>query len=151
MAEAPDVETAWTWLLERRPGTRGWFDDTLPPVAAAAYAKPVLRGLFPFHTHGTLKFIREAPPWHEPPVDDLPYVVLGEPPYSVHTAGHATRLGEAATAEQAGDPGARGDARPGSSRRTPIDQGHPGRVSVWACLLRPTPRATLRRRCGPSR
>ncbi|AGJ56398.1 hypothetical protein F750_3952 [Streptomyces sp. PAMC 26508] len=103
MVEAPDVETAWTWLLERRPGTRGWFDDTLPPVAAAAYAKPVLRGLFPFHTHGTLKFIREAPPWHEPPIDDLPYVVLGEPPYSVHTAGRATRLGEAATAEDAID------------------------------------------------
>ncbi|MGW7363550.1 DUF6193 family natural product biosynthesis protein [Streptomyces sp. NPDC054841] len=36
-----------------------------------------------------------------PPIDDLPYVVLGEPPYSVYTAGHATRLGEVATAEDA--------------------------------------------------
>ncbi|WP_327124751.1 DUF6193 family natural product biosynthesis protein [Streptomyces sp. NBC_01727] len=101
MPEAPDVETAWTWLLERRPMTRGCFDDTLPPIAAAAYAEPVLRTLFPFHTHGTLKFIRDAPPWCEPPIDDLPFVVLGEPPYSVYTAGHAIRLGEVATAEDA--------------------------------------------------
>lgn len=81
--------------------TRGCFDVTLPPVAAAAYAEPVLRTLFPFHTHGTLKFIRDAPPWYEPPIDDLPFVVLGEPPYSVYTAGHAIRLGEVATAEDA--------------------------------------------------
>lgn len=27
--------------------------------------------------------------------------MLGEPPYSVYTAGHATRLGEVATAEDA--------------------------------------------------
>ncbi|MFD3413729.1 DUF6193 family natural product biosynthesis protein [Streptomyces cyaneofuscatus] len=101
MPEAPDVETAWTWLLERRPLTRGCFDDTLPPIAAAAYANPVLRGLFPFHTHGTLKFLRDAPPWHEPTIDDLPHVVLGDPPYSVHTAGDAGCLGRAATAEDA--------------------------------------------------
>ncbi|MFB6873203.1 DUF6193 family natural product biosynthesis protein [Streptomyces sp. NPDC056323] len=100
MPEAPDVETAWTWLLERRPMTRGCFDDSLPPIAAAAYAEPVLRTLFPFHTHGTLKFIRDAPPWPEPPTDDLPFVVLGEPPYRVYTAGYAT-LGEVATAEDA--------------------------------------------------
>ncbi|MFF2732385.1 DUF6193 family natural product biosynthesis protein [Streptomyces sp. NPDC058008] len=100
MPEAPDVETAWTWLLERRPGTRGWFDDTLPPVAAAAHAEPRLRRFFPFHTHGTLKFCRDAPPWYEPPVDDLPYVVLGEPPYSVYTA-DITRLGVVSTAEDA--------------------------------------------------
>jgi hypothetical protein len=81
--------------------TRGSFDDTLPPIAAAAYAEPLLRSLFPFHTHGTLKFLRAAPPWHEPPLNDLPYVVLGEPPYSVYTAGDATRLGEVATAEEA--------------------------------------------------
>ncbi|MFF2701993.1 DUF6193 family natural product biosynthesis protein [Streptomyces cyaneofuscatus] len=99
--EAPDVEPAWTWLLERRPLTRGCFDDTLPPIAAAAYENPVLRGLFPFHTHGTLKFLRDAPLWHETAIDDLPYVVLGDPPYSVHTAGDAKRLGEAATAEEA--------------------------------------------------
>ncbi|KOV73746.1 hypothetical protein ADL00_03980 [Streptomyces sp. AS58] len=81
--------------------TRGSFDDTLPPIAAAAYAEPVLRRLFPFHTHGTLKFIRDAPPWHEPPVDDLPFIVLGDPPYSVYTPAPTTRLGEAATAEDA--------------------------------------------------
>ncbi|GHB25547.1 hypothetical protein GCM10010346_56500 [Streptomyces chryseus] len=80
--------------------TRGSFDDALPPVAAAAYAEPALRGLFPFHTHGTLKFLRSAPPWCGPPVDDLPYIVLGEPPYSVYTAGR-TSLGEVATAEDA--------------------------------------------------
>ncbi|MEV5188220.1 DUF6193 family natural product biosynthesis protein [Streptomyces werraensis] len=101
MSEAPDVETAWTWLLERRPGTRGWFDDTLPPIAAAAYAEPVLRRLFPFHTHGTLKFIRDAPPWPEPPVDDLPFILLGEPPYIVYASGYRTRLGVAATADDA--------------------------------------------------
>ncbi|MDX3587267.1 DUF6193 family natural product biosynthesis protein [Streptomyces europaeiscabiei] len=101
MSEAPDVETAWTWLLERRPGTRGSFNDTLPPIAAAAYAEPVLRGLFPFHTHGTLKFIRDAPPWYEPPADDLPFIVLGEPPYSVYASGYGTLLGEVATAEDA--------------------------------------------------
>ncbi|MFP8943635.1 DUF6193 family natural product biosynthesis protein [Streptomyces fenghuangensis] len=101
MAEASDVETAWTWLLERRPMTRGSFDDTLPPIAAAAYAEPALRGLFPFHTHGTLRFIRDAPPWNEPPVDDLPFVVLEGPPYSVYTAAHAKRLGQAVTAEDA--------------------------------------------------
>ncbi len=81
--------------------TRGSFDDTLPPVAAAAYAEPVLRSLFPLHTHGTLKFIRDAPPWHEPPVDDLPFIVLGEPPYSVYMAAYTTCLGEVATAEEA--------------------------------------------------
>ncbi|GAA2305802.1 DUF6193 family natural product biosynthesis protein [Streptomyces kunmingensis] len=102
MPEAPDVETAWTWLLERRPHTRGWFDDTLPPVAAAAHAQPVLRNFYPFHTHGTLKFLRQAPPWPQPqPSDDLPFVVLGEPPYSVHAAGYGSRLGEAPTAEDA--------------------------------------------------
>ncbi|MFF7213597.1 DUF6193 family natural product biosynthesis protein [Streptomyces sp. NPDC008238] len=101
MSEAPDVETAWTRLLERRPNTRGALDDTLPPIAAAAYAEPALRSLFPFPTHGTLKFIRHAPPWHEPPVDDLPFIVLGEPPYGVYTSGYRTRLGEAATAEDA--------------------------------------------------
>ncbi|MEZ3179994.1 hypothetical protein KYY02_15260 [Streptomyces pimonensis] len=101
MPEATDVETAWTWLLERRPRTRGSFDDTLSPIAAAAYAEPVLRNLFPFPTHGTLKFIRDTPPWHEPPVDDLPFIVLGEPPYSVYTTGYTTCLGEVATAEDA--------------------------------------------------
>ncbi|WTX76412.1 DUF6193 family natural product biosynthesis protein [Streptomyces sp. NBC_00647] len=45
--------------------------------------------------------MRDAPPWHEPPIDDLPFVVLGEPPYSVYTGGRATRLGEVATAEDA--------------------------------------------------
>ncbi|MFJ8826404.1 DUF6193 family natural product biosynthesis protein [Streptomyces sp. NPDC102467] len=101
MPEAPDAETAWTWLLERRPMTRGWFDDTLPPIATAAYSEPVLRGLFPFHTHGTLKFIRDAPPWHEPPIDDLPFIVLGEPPYGVYAAGCTTCLGWGTTAEDA--------------------------------------------------
>ncbi|MET9648344.1 hypothetical protein AB0K71_05330 [Streptomyces syringium] len=32
-----------------------------------------MRGLYPFPTHGTLHFLRSAPPWLEPGHDDLPF------------------------------------------------------------------------------
>ncbi|WP_256362755.1 DUF6193 family natural product biosynthesis protein [Streptomyces sp. TRM70350] len=63
MAEAPDIPTAWRWLLERRPGTRGAAHDSLLAVVEASHAEPRLRGLYPFPTHGTLHFLRSAPRW----------------------------------------------------------------------------------------
>ncbi|SDL39150.1 DUF6193 family natural product biosynthesis protein [Streptomyces indicus] len=102
MPEAPDIETAWIWLLERRREMRGAFDDALPPIAKAAYEQPALRRLFPFHTHGTLKFTRTAPPWGDPPPrNNSPFIVTGGPPYSVYRDGYRTLLGETSTAEDA--------------------------------------------------
>ncbi|MER5781519.1 DUF6193 family natural product biosynthesis protein [Streptomyces mobaraensis] len=101
MSEAPDIPTAWRWLLERRPGTRGFFDDSLPDVVAAAYAEPRLRRFYPFPTHGTLHFLRSAPPWDEPDEDGLPFILYAGPPYAVYTPGYADLLGKAATLAEA--------------------------------------------------
>ncbi|MEU2511544.1 DUF6193 family natural product biosynthesis protein [Streptomyces syringium] len=101
MAEAPDVATAWCWLLERRPGTRGAMHDSLPAVVEAAHAEPRLRGLYPFPTHGTLHFLRSAPPWLEPGHDDLPFILYDGPPYKVYSSGYADLLGQVATPAEA--------------------------------------------------
>ncbi|MEU2180877.1 DUF6193 family natural product biosynthesis protein [Streptomyces thermolilacinus] len=101
MSEAPDVATAWCRLLERRPGTRGATHESLPAIVEAAHAEPCLRGLYPFPTHGTLRFLRSAPPWHGPDHDDLPFIVYGVPPYKVYSSGYADLLGEVATPEEA--------------------------------------------------
>ncbi|MFI2511645.1 DUF6193 family natural product biosynthesis protein [Streptomyces sp. NPDC018972] len=101
MSEAPDVATAWRWLLERRPSTRGAAHDSLTAVVEAAHAEPRLRGLYPFPTHGTLHFLRSAPPWLEPGHDDLPFILYGGPPYKVYSSGYTDLLGEVATPSEA--------------------------------------------------
>ncbi len=97
MPEAPDTPTAWRYLLERSQGRQG---D--PLVAQAAYEQPRLRALFPFPTHGCLKFIRSVPPPF--PIDlgeeELPFIVSG-PPYSVYTSRYGKLLGETDTPEEA--------------------------------------------------
>lgn len=101
MSEAPDVATAWRWLLERKPGTRGATHDSLPAIVGAAHAEPRLRNLYPFPTHGTLHFLRSAPPWADPNQDDLPFILYGGPPFEVYASAYATLLGEAATPAEA--------------------------------------------------
>lgn len=101
MSEAPDVATAWSWLLERKPGTRGAAHASLTVVVEAAYAEPCLRRLYPFPTHGALHFLRGAPPWCEPGDEDLPFILYGGPPYQVYSSGYADLLGEVATPEAA--------------------------------------------------
>ncbi|MET7702029.1 DUF6193 family natural product biosynthesis protein [Streptomyces sp. NPDC005485] len=101
MAEAPDAETAWRWLLERRPGTRGHYGgEELFAIAAAAHAEPRLRVLYPFPSHGTLKLLRSGPPFDGTHRDDLPYVICDGPPYKVNAI-HRGLLGEAATPREA--------------------------------------------------
>ncbi|MER6076515.1 DUF6193 family natural product biosynthesis protein, partial [Streptomyces sp. NPDC001817] len=80
MPEAPDLATAWNWLLERKPGTRGATQDSLLVVVEAAHAELRLRSLYPFPTHGTLHFLRSAPPWADLNHDDLPFILYGGPP-----------------------------------------------------------------------
>ncbi|GAB2744457.1 DUF6193 family natural product biosynthesis protein [Streptomyces bullii] len=101
MSEAPDIATAWRWLLERRSGTRGATQESLPVVVEAAHAEPRLRGLYPFPSHGALHFLRSAPPCHESDHDDVPFIVYGGPPYQVYAAGYAALLGEVATPAEA--------------------------------------------------
>ncbi|MFE5486641.1 DUF6193 family natural product biosynthesis protein [Streptomyces sp. NPDC056527] len=101
MSEVPDVATAWCGLLERRPGMRGATHDSLPAVVEAAHAEPLLRSLYPFPTHGTLRFLRSAPPSLEPGQDDLPSISYGGPPYKVYASGYADLLGEVATPAEA--------------------------------------------------
>jgi hypothetical protein len=101
VAEAPDAETAWRWLLERKPGTRGHHGgDWLFAFIAAAHAEPRLRALYPFPTHGTLKFLRSGPPFDGTHRDDLPYIICSGPPYAVHAI-HRGALGKGATPEEA--------------------------------------------------
>jgi hypothetical protein len=96
MPEALDISTAWRHLLERTPGTR----QGDPLVVEAAHAQPRLRSLYPWPSHGTLKFLRSAPSWAEDH-DDLPFIVCGRPPYKVYASRYAILLGEAATPEEA--------------------------------------------------
>ena len=97
MSEAPDAPTAWRYLLERTPGTR----QGEPVVAEAAHAQPRLRRLYPWPSHGTLKFRRSAPSWDHRAPDDLPFIVCSGPPYKVYSTGYATFLGEADTPAEA--------------------------------------------------
>ncbi|MET8703792.1 DUF6193 family natural product biosynthesis protein [Kitasatospora sp. NPDC004723] len=97
MPEAPDTPTAWRQLLECTPGTR----QGDPLVVEAAHAQPRLRSLYPWPSHGTLKFLRSAPSWDRSDPDDLPFIVCGGPPYKVYSTGYATLLGEADTPEEA--------------------------------------------------
>ncbi|MFJ8746552.1 DUF6193 family natural product biosynthesis protein [Embleya sp. NPDC127516] len=97
MPEAPDIPTAWRQLLERTPGTR----QGDPLVVEAAHVEPRLRSLYPWPSHGTLKFLRSAPPWDRSDPDDLPFIVCGGPPYKVYSTGYTTLLGEADTPEEA--------------------------------------------------
>ncbi|UUU36382.1 DUF6193 family natural product biosynthesis protein [Streptomyces sp. CA-210063] len=101
MSEAPDIATAWHWLLERRPGTRGATHDALPVVVEAAYAEPSLRALYPFPTHGTLHFLRSAPPWPDSDHDEAPFILYGGPPYQVYSSRYTDLLGECATPAEA--------------------------------------------------
>ncbi|MEV0485325.1 DUF6193 family natural product biosynthesis protein [Streptomyces sp. NPDC050508] len=101
MPESPDIAAVWSILLERRPGTRGATQEDLLPVVEAAYAEPRLRALYPFPTHGTLRFLRGTPPWREPNHDDLPFILYGGPPYEVYTSGYGELLGEAGTPAEA--------------------------------------------------
>ncbi|MEV0560809.1 DUF6193 family natural product biosynthesis protein [Dactylosporangium sp. NPDC050588] len=94
--EAPDIETAWRYLLERTPGTRQ--GDEL--IIRAASAQPRLRALYPFPTHGTLKFLSDGPPW-SPDSDQLPFLVCGLETYQVYASGYAVLLGETTSPEQA--------------------------------------------------
>ncbi|MEU0957199.1 DUF6193 family natural product biosynthesis protein [Streptomyces niveus] len=101
MSEAPDIATAWRWLLERRSGTRGATHESLPVIVEAAHAEPCLRGLYPFPTHGTLHFLGSAPPWSGSDHDDVPFIVYGGLPYQVYAAGYLALLGEVATPAEA--------------------------------------------------
>ncbi|MEU5549848.1 DUF6193 family natural product biosynthesis protein [Micromonospora sp. NPDC047793] len=96
MPEASDIPTAWRQLRERNPNTR----QGDPLIIEAAYAQQRLRELYPFPTHGSLHFLRAAPPW-EPEDKALVLIVCGEPPYRVYTAGYDQLLGLAATPEEA--------------------------------------------------
>ncbi|MEU9446909.1 hypothetical protein AB0D42_40080 [Streptomyces sp. NPDC048304] len=49
--------------------------ESLPVIAEAAHADPRLRGRCPFPTHGTLHFLRSAPPWSGSDPDDVPFIV----------------------------------------------------------------------------
>ncbi|MFC1441930.1 DUF6193 family natural product biosynthesis protein [Streptacidiphilus sp. N1-10] len=98
MPEAPDIATAWRCLLERTEGRQG---D--PLVVQAAYEQPRLRALFPFPSHGCLKFMRLAPPpW---PFDlgeeELPFIVSSNPGYKVYATRYERLLGETRTPEEA--------------------------------------------------
>jgi hypothetical protein len=95
--EAPDIPTAWRRLIDRTPGTR----QGDPVMIQAAYQQPRLRELYPFPTHGTLRFLRAAPPPFRESDSDLPLVICGEPPYKVYAFVYAKFLGEAATPEEA--------------------------------------------------
>ncbi|MEU9455761.1 DUF6193 family natural product biosynthesis protein [Streptomyces sp. NPDC048277] len=99
MAEAPDAATAWRWLLERRPHTRGYLDDELVEIAHAAHAEPLLRALYPWPSHGALHFLRDGQA-DEHPGERFPYVLYGPAPYTVHSSDFI-RLGEPATAGEA--------------------------------------------------
>ncbi|MEV0272284.1 DUF6193 family natural product biosynthesis protein [Hamadaea sp. NPDC050747] len=99
MSEARDVETAWRWLLERRPHTRGAHEDALVPIAEAAYRHPMLARLYPFPTRGTLRFLRTPSPWHD--ADDLPIVGYAGPPYTVYAGSYASIVGTASNADEA--------------------------------------------------
>jgi Family of unknown function (DUF6193) len=93
------VETAWQWLLERRPHTRGAHEDALVPIVEAAYRHPMLARLYPFPTHGTLKFLGMPPPRRD--ADDLPFVHYAGPPYTVYAAIYSSILGTASNADEA--------------------------------------------------
>lgn len=99
MAEAPDIPTAWRCLLEQTPGAR---HGNLS-VAQAAYGQPRLCSLFPFPTHGTLRFLMSVPPpWPAERGDpDLPFIVESGPPFRVYAPGYRQLLGEEATPEAA--------------------------------------------------
>ncbi|WP_200304101.1 DUF6193 family natural product biosynthesis protein [Streptomyces adelaidensis] len=101
MSRAPDIATAWLWLRARKSGTRGATHDGLPAVVEAAHAEPRLRALYPFPTHGTLAFLRCAPPPWPGPGRGLPFILYGGPPYEVYSAGYAELLGEVATPAEA--------------------------------------------------
>lgn len=101
MSEAPDIPTAWQWFLEGRPGTRYGGYEGLRVFGRAAYAEPRLRTLYPFPSHGTVHFVRGAPPWPTSGHDDLPFVAYGGPPYTVYASGYAEILGEPTTPEEA--------------------------------------------------
>nr|WSZ12059.1 DUF6193 family natural product biosynthesis protein [Streptomyces canus] len=70
-----------------------------PLVIEAAHAQPQLRALHPFPTHGTLHFLRSAPPWRKP--GNLPLIACSGPPHKVYPSGYAALLGEGTTAEEA--------------------------------------------------
>ncbi|MCW3819762.1 DUF6193 family natural product biosynthesis protein [Micromonospora sp. DR5-3] len=97
MEDTSKIDETWRELVNDAPGW--WSGD---PVIRAAYEHPTLRALFPFPTHGTLRFYRTAPPpWPTDPADQLPFIVCGGPPYQIFTAGYGQLVGEANAAEEA--------------------------------------------------
>ncbi|MET8976011.1 DUF6193 family natural product biosynthesis protein [Streptomyces sp. NPDC004539] len=101
MAEAPDTETAWRWLLERKPSTRGASDDELAPIAQAAHAEPRLRVLYPFPSHGALHFLRGRESLGEPGGEKFPRILYGGPPFVVYVPGVVGPVGQPATLAEA--------------------------------------------------
>jgi hypothetical protein len=101
VSEPPDAAIAWRWLLDRNPEMRGAAYDELVPLVEAAFTQPRLQRLYPFYTHGTLQFLRSAPPRPESQPDDLPFILCDGPPYKVYAAVYAVFIGEAANAEEA--------------------------------------------------
>ncbi|SCG33811.1 DUF6193 family natural product biosynthesis protein [Micromonospora humi] len=98
MEPVAEADGAWRALLDVR---HQWWSDH--PVFLAAYANPTLRTLFPFATHGTLRFFRTPWSWPDTPVHDLPLISCGGPPYQVISAGYERLIGLAESAEEAAD------------------------------------------------
>lgn len=97
MEDTPTADETWRELVAGRPGW--WSDD---PIVRAAYENPTLRTLFPFPTHGTLKFYRKAQqPWPATRGEQLPFIVCAGPPYDVYAPGYGQLIGKAETAEKA--------------------------------------------------
>lgn len=87
------IETAWRLTLERSRGIRLGSAR----VAEAAYAQPRLRALFPFPTHGTLKFLQ---PHSLSSGDRAPFIAGSGSDFPVYTGGYEL-LGRAETPEEA--------------------------------------------------
>ncbi|MCI4061184.1 DUF6193 family natural product biosynthesis protein [Micromonospora sp. R77] len=96
MEPAAAADRAWRELLDDK---QQWWSEH--PVFKAAYENPTLRTLFPFATHGTLRFFRTPWAWPDKPVHDLPLIACGGPPYQVISAGYERLIGLAGSAEEA--------------------------------------------------
>ncbi|GAA0588951.1 hypothetical protein GCM10010172_87420 [Paractinoplanes ferrugineus] len=98
MEPVTDADEAWRVLLDDK---QHWWADN--PVFKAAYENPTLRALFPFPTHGTLRFFRTPWTWPDTPAQNLPLIACGGPPYQVIAAGYERIIGQAESAKEAAD------------------------------------------------
>ncbi|MEU4115538.1 DUF6193 family natural product biosynthesis protein [Kitasatospora sp. NPDC028055] len=94
MRESRDIPTARRLLPAGTGARRG---DAL--VVGAAYARPRLRGPYPWPSDGTPYLLHEAPP--RVGAGDIPSIVCSGPPYRVHAPGHERPPAETATPEKA--------------------------------------------------